>query len=95
MRLAQCVADIDFLRGMSLRQAYSRLGIATETKTPGMRPLAHGLPAYVILANKLVRALKHQPGKTTEELREVYRRDLRVLFEMLRPWFASTPHKTW
>jgi hypothetical protein len=95
MRLAQCVADIDFLRGMSLRQAYYRLGIATETKTPGMRPLAHGLPAYIMLANRLVRALKHQPGKTAEELGEVYRRDLRVLYEMLRPWFASAPHKTW
>jgi hypothetical protein len=60
-----------------------------------MRPLAHGLPAYIMLANRLVRALKHQPGKRAEELGEVYRRDLRVLYEMLRPWFASAPHKTW
>jgi hypothetical protein len=94
MRLAQCVADIDFLRGMSLRQAYSRLGIATETKTPGMRPLAHRLPTYIILANKLVRALKRRPGQTAQQQGEVYRRDLRVLYERLRPWFESAPHKT-
>ncbi len=94
MRLAQCVADIDFLRGMSLRKAYYRLGIATETKTPGMRPLAHRLPAYIILANKLVRALKHHQGKTAEEQGEAYRRDLWALYETLRPWFASAPRKS-
>ena len=95
MKLARCVTDVAFLQGMSLRQAYARLGIATEPKTPGMRPLAHRLPAYVILASKLVRVLKHQRGKTPEEQGEVYRRDLRTLYETLRPWFASAPHKTW
>ena len=93
MKLAQYVADIDFLQGMSLRQTYARLGIATEPKTPGKRPLAHRLPAYITLANKLVRALKLQPGKTVEEQREIYRRDLRALYEMIRPWFESTPTK--
>ncbi len=91
MRLAQCVADIDSLQGMSLRQAYARLGVATEPKTPAKRPLAHRLPAYIILANKLVRALKPQLGKTAEEQGEAYRRDLRALYEKLRPWFESTP----
>jgi hypothetical protein len=91
MRLAQCVADIDFLQGMSLRQAYARLGVATEPKTPAKRPLVHRLPAYIILANKLVRALKPQLGKTAEEQGEAYRRDLRALYEKLRPWFESTP----
>jgi hypothetical protein len=95
MRLTQCVADIDFLQGMSLRQAYYRLGIATETKTPGMRPPAHRLPIYIILANRLVRALKRRPGQTAQEQGEVYRRDLRVLYERLRPWFESAPNKTW
>ena len=37
MRLAQSVADVAFLQGMSLRQAYARLGIATEPKTTGQR----------------------------------------------------------
>lgn len=89
MRLAHCVADVTSLRGMSLRQAYARLGIATEPKTPGKRPLRHMLPAHVVLANKLVRALRRRPGQTGDEQGEAYRRDLRALYEKLRPWFES------
>ena len=73
MRLAQCVADIAFLQGMSLRQAYARLGIATEPKTPAKRPLSHKLPAHLVLASKLIRALKRPAGKTAEEQGEAYR----------------------
>lgn len=89
MRLAQCVADVAFLRGMSLRQAYARLGIATEPKGTGQRRLRHRLPAHVFLANRLVRALKRRPGQSTDEQGEAYRRDLRVLYEKLRPWFET------
>jgi hypothetical protein len=66
---------------MSLRQAYAWLGIATETepKTRGMCALTHRLPAYVLLANKLVHGLKHRRSGTAEERGEVYRRDLRAL----------------
>ncbi|HEY4300917.1 MAG TPA: hypothetical protein VGM73_08600 [Candidatus Didemnitutus sp.] len=85
MRLAQCVADMTVLQDVSLRQAYARLGIATEPKTRGQRLLVHRLPAYVVLANKLIRALKRRPGATVEEQREAYRRDLRALYEKLRP----------
>ena len=91
MRLAQCVADIAFLQGMSLRQAYTRLGIVTEPRTPGKRALSHKLPAHIVLAGKLVRALKRRPGKTVEEQVEGYRLDLRALYEKLRPWFESVP----
>jgi hypothetical protein len=91
MRLAQCVADVTFLQGMSLRQAYARLGIATEPKTPSKRALSHRLPAHIVLAGKLVRALKRRPGKTVEEQVEGYRLDLRALYEKLRPWFESAP----
>jgi hypothetical protein len=91
MRLAQSVADVAFLQGMSLRQAYARLGIATEPKTTGQRRLRHALPAHVILANRLVRALKRRPGQTTEEQGEAYRRDLRTLYDKLRLWFESAP----
>jgi hypothetical protein len=91
MRLAQCVADVAFLEGMSLRQAYARLGIATEPKTPGKRRLRHTLPAHVVLANRLVRTLKRRPGQSDEEQGEAYRRDLRILYEKLRPWFESAP----
>lgn len=91
MKLTQGVANVTFLRGMSLRQAYARLGIATEPKSTGQRRLRHRLPAHVVLANKLARALKRRPGQTTEEQGEAYRRDLRVLYEKLRPWFESAP----
>ncbi|HVS53598.1 MAG TPA: hypothetical protein VHD62_14680 [Opitutaceae bacterium] len=89
MRLAQSVADVAFLQGMSLRQAYARLGIATEPKKTGQGRLRHRLPAHVFLANRLVRALKRRPGQTTDEQGETYRRDLRALYDKLRPWFES------
>ena len=91
MRLAQCVADVVFLRGMSLRQAYARLGIATEPNTPAKRPLPHKLPAHIVLANRLVRSLKRKPGLSEDEQGEAFRRDLRMLYEKLRPWFESAP----
>lgn len=89
VRLAHSITDEAFLQGMSLRQAYARLGIATESKTPGKRRLRHTLPAHVVLANRLVRTLKRRPGQTDEEQREAYRRDLRALYEKLRPWFEA------
>jgi len=93
MRLAQSVEDTAFLQGMSLRQVYARLGIATEPKTPGKRRLRHTLPAHVVLANKLVRTLRRAP---VAEHSEAYRRDLRALYEKLRPWFEPmvTPSNT-
>lgn len=91
MRLVQSVADTEFLQGLSLRQAYARLGIATEPKTPAKCPLAHKLPPHVALANKLVRALKHRASVLGEEQGDAYRRDLGVLFEQLSPWFQSPP----
>ena len=89
IRLAHCVTDAAFLQGMSLRQAYARLGISTEPKTPGKRRLRHTLPAHVVLANRLVRTLKRRPGQTADEQGEAYRRDLRILYQKLRPWFES------
>jgi hypothetical protein len=78
MRLAHCMTDAAVLQGMSLRQAYARLGIATEPKTPGKRRLRHTLPAHIVLANRLVRTLKRRPGQSDEEQGEAYRRDLRA-----------------
>ncbi len=89
MKLVRSVTDAAFLRGMSLRQAYARLGIATEPKTPGRQLLAHQLPAHVVLANKLLRALKRERGRNAEP-GEAFRRDLRLLFDALRPWFTGS-----
>lgn len=89
IRLAHSITDEAFLQGMSLRQAYARLGIATEPKTSGKRRLRHTLPAHVVLANRLVRTLKRRPGQTDAQQREAYRRDLRALYEKLRQWFEA------
>lgn len=92
MKLARSVADASFLQGMSLRQAYARLGIATEPKTSGRCLLSHQLPARVILANKLVRTLKRDRASFTGDAQgENFRRDMRLLFEALRPWFTGAP----
>lgn len=88
-RLAQSVPDVQLLKGMSLRQAYARLGIATEPKTPGKRRLRHRLPAHLVLANKLVRTLKRPTESASDEQREAYQRDLRTLYEKLRLWFDA------
>jgi hypothetical protein len=87
MRLAETVADVTFLQGMSLRQVYLRLGIATEPKTrAGSVPL-QTLPPHLRLAHRLLAALQPcaQPG--TPEQREAYRNDLRPLYERLRLLF--------
>ncbi|MFZ5495493.1 MAG: hypothetical protein ACOZE5_09190 [Verrucomicrobiota bacterium] len=87
MKLARSVADVAFLQGMSLRQAYARLGIATESKERGV--LKHRLPSHLMLANKLMRALKRAPGRLGPGSRENFRRDLRPLYEALHPLFAG------
>lgn len=89
MKLAATVADMTILQGMSLRQTYSRLGIATEPKTPAKCPLAHALPVHVVLSNRLVRALKRHAQGANAEQEDSYRRDLRLLYEQLRPWFET------
>ena len=92
MKLARSIADVTFLKGMSLRQAYAQLDIATEPKTPGRCPLMHQLPAHVVLANRLVRVLKQERKRAGEnEKTDAIRRDSRALFEALRPWFAGHP----
>jgi len=86
MKLARSVTDVAFLRGISLRQAYARLGIATEPKTRGGQPLLHRLPKHLVLANRLLRAIKCPPvGANNDSLR----RDLRQLYETLHPWFTE------
>ena len=50
MRLAQTVDDVSTLQGMSLRQIYFQLGIATEPKSRLESALVHPLPARIRLA---------------------------------------------
>ena len=87
MKLAQNVADLAFIRGLSLRQAYARLGIATEPKRREGGEFRLRLPAPVVLANKLLRALKRQAAASPIESGPRYGCDLRALYEQLRAWF--------
>ena len=91
MQLAQTVPDASSLPGMSLRQAYLRLGIATEPKDREHSPRVDQLPAHVRLANRLLETLS--PGDkgslTNPDQRVAFRQDLRALYELLRWLFES------
>jgi len=93
MRLAESVADISFLRGMSLRQVYFRLGIATEPKSRAKSVQVEPLPAHVRLATRLIRALKEESGdfaRLSPQQVTTFRQDLRALYEQLRRLFEPT-----
>jgi len=89
MRLAETVADAALLEGMSLRQAYLRLGIATEPKSRAESVRVEPLPKHVRLATKLVRALKEECDfeRIPPEKIASYRQDIRGLYEQLRRLF--------
>ena len=85
MRLAKSVTDTVCLHGLSLRQAYFRLGIATEPKLANYNGSSRGLPKYLNLSMRLLAVL--DPNRLSPELRETYRQDLRPLYERLRALF--------
>lgn len=80
MCLAATVTDTAALRGLSLRQAYFRLGIATEPKARREAVPVPPLPEPVRLAGRLIEALRAEPSPRCRE-------DLWPLFEELRRWF--------
>ena len=87
MLLAKNVSDASLLRGMSLRQVYFRLGIATEPKTPGRAVALRPVARHAVLATRLLGLLKARPGLLPVELRKAYQQDLRPLYERLRALF--------
>lgn len=93
MRLARSVSDVSFLAGMSLRQAYARLGIATEPKTPAERTVMPPLPRHVSLANRLLGLLtvegRRKPPSASAKW-PAYQADLRPLYERLRALFGQS-----
>lgn len=93
MRLAQSVDDVSTLQGMSLRQIYFQLGVATEPKSRLESAQVRPLPARILLAGKLleeVRPCLDARFATAEQL-ESCRRDLRPLYEQLRRLFETDP----
>ena len=90
MRLARSVADPGFVQGLSLRQAYERLGIATEPKRRGQ--VAPGrLAPHVSLATRLARTLRSPKvcALMTPEHKAAYQSDLRALYDRLRALFED------
>jgi len=84
MQLAHSVPDAAVLEGMSLRQAYLHLGIATEPKSRADSPHVDALPPHVRLAHKLLAVLEKSPPP---EQSAAIRQDLRALYERLRRLF--------
>jgi hypothetical protein len=87
MLMAKSVSDASFLAGLSLRQVYFRLGIATEPKSPGRAVALRPLPRHAVLASRLLGLLKASPGLLPLELQQAYKQDLRPLYERLRTLF--------
>lgn len=81
MKLAREVSDQSTIMGLSLRQVYFRLGIATEPKKEASFKSTGKLPAHICLANKLVRVIRSSREKiNAHDLAALYA-DLRKLFD--------------
>jgi hypothetical protein len=86
MRLAATVTDVAAFQGLSLRQVYLRLGIATEPKSRAESARVEKLPPHIRLANKLMVELStcDKASRANPEQRAAFGRDLRALYERLR-----------
>jgi len=93
MQLAESVADVSAFQGLSLRQVYLRLGIATEPKSRVNSLRVEQLPPHIRLANRLLVALSAGDKATrgTAEQSAAFRQDLRALYERLRRIFEDGP----
>jgi hypothetical protein len=87
MALARETKDPGMVKDLSLRQAYVRLGIATEPKNPSCTTTASPIPEPIILAQKLTRILRHRKA-----VKPSYLEDLEVLFHQLERLFPATDH---
>lgn len=90
MRLARSVSDPGFVQGLSLRQAYERLGIATEPKRRGHAAPGRLAP-HVSLATRLARTLRSPKtcALMSPEHKAAYQSDLRALYDRLRALFEN------
>jgi len=93
MRLAENTPDVSVFQGLSLRQVYLRLGIATESKHRTSSARVAPLPEHIRLASKLLVAIKirNKSIAETPEQWTALRQDLRMLYEQLRSIFEKGP----
>ncbi len=87
MRLAATVADVSLLRGMSLRQVYFRLGVATEPKSPTRSVILRPVARHATLTVRLLALVPARTNSVSPEMQRAYRQDFRPLYERLRSWF--------
>ena len=87
MRLAATVADVSLLQGMSLRQTYFQLGIATEPKSPARSVVLRPVARHATLTVRLLADVPVRSNSVSPEMQRTYRQDLRPLYERLRSWF--------
>ena len=85
MLLAKTVPDVLDLRGLTLRQAYLRLGIAVAEPPHGSTQRYAVLPPHAALANRFQRWMrqKQDVGTLPEQERRTLRHDLRPLYDWL------------
>ena len=85
MLLAKSVPDILQLRGLTLRQAYLRLGIAVTENPHGQERRFAVLPPHAALANRFQRWMRRKEDVRAlpEQERRTLRRDLRPLYDWL------------
>lgn len=81
MRLARATDRPDQFAGLSLRQAYFRLGLPIQPNRSDLRTPDIKLPAYITLANKLTKALRRTRRQIrASDLASLYA-ELRAIFE--------------
>jgi hypothetical protein len=85
MLLAKAVPDVLQLRGLTLRQAYLRLGIAVAENPHGSAQRYAVLPPHAALANRFQRWMrqKQNVGTLPEQERRTLRLDLRPIYDWL------------
>jgi len=89
MKLARELPEAPAPDGLSLRQLYFRLGIATEPKSAragGFKPVA--IAPHIVLANKLARVLR----ESQDAHRAINPQDMATLYAQLRSLFEIAPH---
>jgi hypothetical protein len=85
MLLAKTVPDVLQLQGLTLRQAYLRLGIAVAENPHGSAQRYAVLPPHAALANRFQRWMRQKQDVDTlpDQERWTLRHDLRPLYEWL------------
>ena len=92
MALAKNVTDVADFKGMSLRQTYMALGLSVEKKGLHEPIPVPPIPVHIRIANRLMSAIPSpkEIGRCQPQELELWRRDLRPVWERLRLLFGPS-----